>query len=109
MYYNLLKYALIDIGIVGVTFGLFSLIIPREKRHRIWEKHISGFSKFVVFMFIISITINAATAYITYRLLYERYLNIIAPAVQSVIIGFVAACVPRRGVGDEPSKEDPAR
>lgn len=98
---NFLKYALVDVGIIIVSFVLFSAIISGSRRHRIWEKYISAFSKFVIYIFIITVVINILTAVIVYKLRYERYLNIIAPSVQSVLIGFVAACVPRRGVGDE--------
>ena len=104
---TLLKVGLADIGIIIVTFLIFSAIIPGYKRHRIWEKHISSFAKFVIYIFIASLAINVLTATIVYSLDYERYLNFIAPSVQSVLIGFVAACVPRRGVGDK--KEETAK
>jgi hypothetical protein len=96
-----LKVALADLGIIIVTFLFFTAIISGEKRHKIWEKYISAFSKFVIYIFILTIGINILTAVIVYKLQYERYLNIIAPSVQSILIGFVAACVPRRGVGDK--------
>lgn len=98
--YTFLKVALADIGIIIVTFGFFTAIISREARHRIWERYISAFSKFVIYVFLLTIAINILTAVIVYKLRYERYLNIIAPSVQSILIGFIAACVPRRGVGD---------
>lgn len=96
-----LKVALADIGIIIVTFAFFTAIIPGDKRHRIWEKYINAFSRFVIYIFILTIAINILTAVVVYRLRYERYLNIIAPSVQSILIGFIAACVPRRGVGDK--------
>lgn len=95
-----IKVAFADIGIIIVTFVFFTAIIPGNKRHSIWEKYISAFSKFVIYVFILTIAINILTAVVVYRLRYERYLNIIAPSVQSILIGFIAACVPRRGVGD---------
>lgn len=103
--YTFIKVALADIGIIIVTFVIFTALIPGDKRHRIWEKYISGFSKFVVYVFILSIAINIITAVIVYKFQYERYMNIIAPSVQSVLIGFIAACVPRRGVGDNKEEE----
>lgn len=105
--YTFFKVALVDIGIIILTFGLFSAIIPGRTRHTIWEKYISAFSKFVVYIFILTVVINILTAVIVYALQYERYLNIIAPSVQSILIGFVASCVPRRGVGDR--KEERVR
>ncbi len=105
--YTFFKVALVDIGIIILTFGLFSAIIPGRARHTIWEKYISAFSKFVVYIFILTVVINILTAVIVYALQYERYLNIIAPSVQSILIGFVASCVPRRGVGDR--KEERVR
>lgn len=98
--YTYLKVLLADIVIVIVTFVIFSALIPGQKRHVLWEKYISSFAKFVIYIFIISLVINILTAVIVYSLQYERYMNIIAPSVQSILIGFVAACVPRRGVGD---------
>lgn len=105
--YTFFKVALVDIGIIILTFALFSAIIPGRARHTIWEKYISAFSKFVVYIFILTVVINILTAVIVYALQYERYLNIIAPSVQSILIGFVASCVPRRGVGDR--KEERVR
>lgn len=104
---NLVKIGLADIGIIIVTFLLFSAIIPGRKRHTIWEKHISSFAKFVIYIFIASLAINVLTAVIVYALQYQRYMNFIVTGVQSILIGFVAACVPRRGVGD--NKEETAK
>lgn len=97
--------AIADVIIIIVSFALFSALISGEKRHRIWEKYISSFSRFVIYIFIITIAVNVITALIVYALRYERYLNIIAPAVQSIIIGFVASCVPRRGVEHNKGKD----
>lgn len=96
-----LKFALLDLVIFIVSFAIFSALISGNKRHIIWEKYISSFAKFVIYIFILALAINILTAVIVYALRYERYLNMIAPAVQAVLIGFVAACVPRRGVGDK--------
>jgi hypothetical protein len=97
---TLLKYLLVDVAIIIVSFGLFTALIPGRARHNIWEKYISAFSKFIIYIFIATIAINVITVLIVYALRSEHYLNIIAPAVQSVLVGFVAACVPRRGVED---------
>jgi hypothetical protein len=99
------RVALLDLGIIVITFIIFSAAIPGAKRHVIWEKYISSFAKFVIYIFIATLVINVLTAYIAYTLGYERYLNIIAPTVQSFLIGLVAACVPRRGVGDNTTEE----
>lgn len=101
---NFLKLILAEIAVVLISFALFSGIIPRVTRHRIWEKYVSSFAKFVVYIFIVSVAITAITAFIVYRLRLERYFNVIAALVQSVLIGFVASCVPRRGVGDKEGK-----
>ncbi|WDC85455.1 hypothetical protein PL321_09100 [Caloramator sp. mosi_1] len=95
---RLLLIALANIGIVIVTFFIFSFIFSGEWRHKIWEKYISSFAKFVVYIFIVSLIINIITAWAVYALQLDRYINVIVPMVQSIIIGFVAACVPRRGV-----------
>jgi magnesium-transporting ATPase (P-type) len=90
-----------DIAIVIISFLIFSALIPGSKRHVIWEKYISSFAKFVIYVFIATAAINALTAYIVYALRYEKYLNIIAPFIQSILIGFIAACVPRRGINEK--------
>lgn len=92
------KVALADVIIIFISFILFSALIPGDKRHKIWEKYISSFSKFVIYIFAVTIAVNVITALIVYALRYQRYLNIIAPSVQSIVIGFIASCVPRRGV-----------
>lgn len=98
---RLLLIALSNIGIVIVSFFIFSFIFSGEWRHRIWEKYISSFAKFVVYIFIVSLLINVLTAWAVYALSLERYINVIVPMIQSIIIGFVAACVPRRGVSHD--------
>jgi hypothetical protein len=100
-----LKTALADAGIIIITFLLFTAVIPGDIRHKIWEKYISSFAKFVVYIFIATVVINLVTALIVYKIRYERYMNIIAPSVQSVLIGFVASCVPRRGFEDKKREE----
>jgi len=95
----------VDVVIVLVTFFLFSRLISGEKRHRIWEKYISSFSRFVIYLFLVTVIINSITALIVYSLRYQKYLNYIAPAVQSILIGFIASCVPRRGVEENKSKQ----
>ncbi|WP_342455571.1 hypothetical protein [Caloramator sp. Dgby_cultured_2] len=54
--------------------------------------------------FLVTVIINVITALIVYSLRYQKYLNYIAPAVQSVLIGFIASCVPRRGVEEKSLK-----
>ena len=100
-----IKTALADAGIIIITFLLFTIVISRDIRHKIWEKYISSFAKFVVYIFIATVVINIVTALIVYKIRYERYMNIIAPSVQSVLIGFVASCVPRRGFEDKKQEE----
>lgn len=90
--------AVADVIIILISFMIFSALISGEKRHRIWEKYISSFSRFVIYIFAVTIFVNVVTAIIVYSLRYQRYLNIIAPSVQSIVIGFIASCVPRRGV-----------
>lgn len=93
--------ALLEIGIIVVSFFIFSALISGEKRHKIWEKYISSFARFVIYIFILTVVINVITAVIVYKLRTERYLNVISPSIQSVLIGFIVSCVPRRGVGDK--------
>jgi hypothetical protein len=99
--YTFLKIALLDVVIIILSFVLFSAVISGQRRHMIWEKYISSFAKFVIYIFIATVAINVV---IVYAVRYEKYLNVIAPTVQSVLVGFIASCVPRRGAGDRNEK-----
>ena len=87
--------------IVFISFLIFSALIPGDKRHKIWGRFISSLSTFIIYIFIISAVSTAVTAYVVYSLRTERYLNSIVAIVQSVFVGFVVSCVPRRGAGDK--------
>ena len=103
---NFLKLILAEIAVVFISFAFFSFIIPGDKRHKIWEKYISSFAKFVIYIFIIALAVTGITALIVYALRLERYLNVIAALVQSFVIGFILSCVPRRGAGDKKKEKD---
>lgn len=60
----------------------------------------SSFAKFVIYIFIISILITGITAFILYKTSYIAYINIISPALISILVGFLMSTVPTRGEGD---------
>lgn len=91
---------LLDIGVIGVSYLIFRFTLRGEWRHKIWEKYVDSFSMFIMLLFIITILINVLTYAILSAVRITRYLYVIAPAVSSVIVGFVIASVPQRGVED---------
>lgn len=99
--------ALIDIVIIFAAYFIFRSVLSGPLRHRIYEKFISSFGKFVIYIFIVSAAITGIAAYILYRTRYVIYLNIIAPALVSIFIGFVVSTVPTRGAGDKNTKTNP--
>lgn len=97
--------AVLDIIVIFVSYYLFKSIISGPTRHRIYEKYLSSFAKFVIYIFIASALITGLSALILYKTRYIVYLNVIAPVLVSVLIGFVISLVPTRGAGDKKSKD----
>ena len=92
--------ALLDIVIIAVSYLIFRYTLSGEWRHSIWEKYVDSFSMFVMILFAVTAAVNVATFYILFSMGQKRYVNIVAPSVVSVIVGFVIASVPQRGVED---------
>jgi magnesium-transporting ATPase (P-type) len=97
--------AAVNIVIILVAFFIFKSIISGPTRHRLYEKFMSSFAKFVIYIFLAAVIINVITALIFYRTRYVAYINIIAPAVVSILVGFIASTVPTRGIGDEKKEQ----
>ncbi|AAK81162.1 magnesium-transporting ATPase (P-type) [Clostridium acetobutylicum] len=98
---NFLISSALDIVLIFAAYFIFRSIISGPTRHKIYEKFISSFGKFVIYIFIVSAAITGIAAYIMYRTRFVSYLNIVAPALVSVFVGFVISTVPTRGVEDE--------
>ncbi|MDP4144531.1 MAG: hypothetical protein Q8936_08660 [Bacillota bacterium] len=96
--------AIVDIVLIFSSYFVFKNIISGPTRHRLYEKFLSSFAKFVIYIFILAVAITAITAFILYRTRYISYLNIVAPALVSILIGFIVSTVPTRGIGDEEKK-----
>jgi hypothetical protein len=101
---NFLISAAINAVLILIFFFVFKAVISGPTRHRIYEKFMSSFAKFVVYIFIGSVVITGGTALILYKTNYVAYINIAAPALVSILVGFVASTVPVKGVGDEKIK-----
>jgi membrane protease YdiL (CAAX protease family) len=91
---------LLDIAVIAVSYLIFRYTLSGGWRHKIWEKYVDSFSMFVIILFVATAVVNVATFLILRALDMKQYVNIVAPAVGSVIVGFVIASVPQRGVGD---------
>ncbi|MFT8312803.1 MAG: hypothetical protein ABF633_00955 [Clostridium sp.] len=101
---NFIISAGMDLVLILISYFLFRSIISGPTRHRFYEKFMSSFAKFVIYIFVASILITGITALIVYRTRYVVYINIIAPALVSILIGFIVSVVPTRGAGDKRHK-----
>jgi hypothetical protein len=102
---NFFVSALVDIVLIFMSYFLFRKIISGPTRHRLYEKFFGSFAKFVIYVFIATIVITGLTAFVLYKTWFIAYINIVAPALVSILVGFVMSTVPTRGVGDNKSKE----
>jgi magnesium-transporting ATPase (P-type) len=102
---NFLISAAVDIILIFISYFLFRNIISGPTRHRLYEKFFGSFAKFVIYTFIATLIITGVTALILYRTWYIAYINILAPALVSILVGFLMSTVPTRGAGDEKSKQ----
>lgn len=93
--------AAIDIALILVSYYIFRNIISGPTRHGLYEKFMSSFAKFVIYIFAASLLITGLTALVLYKTRFIIYLNIIAPALVSLFIGFVVSIVPTKGYGDK--------
>jgi succinate dehydrogenase hydrophobic anchor subunit len=98
---NFLIAAVADIVLILVSYFIFRAIISGPTRHRLYEKFLSSFAKFVILIFLASLIITGITALALYRTRYIQYINIVAPALVSILVGFIVSTVPTRGYGDK--------
>lgn len=91
----------VDIILILVSYYLFKSVLSGPTRHKIYERFLSSFAKFVIYIFIGSVIITGITALIFYKTRFIAQLNIIAPALVSIFIGFIISTVPTRGIGDK--------
>jgi len=98
---NFLITAGADIVLILVSYFIFRSIISGPTRHRLYERFLSSFAKFVILIFLASLIITGATALILYKTRYIQYVNIAAPALVSILVGFIISTVPTRGIGDK--------
>lgn len=98
---NFLVSAIVDIVIIFTSYFLFSRIISGPTRHRLYEKFMSSFAKFVIIIFVASVLLTSLTALVLYKTRYIVYINVAAPALVSILVGFVMSTVPTRGTGDK--------
>lgn len=103
---NFLISALLDIVLIFVSYGIFKAIISGPKRHKLYEKFLSSFAKFVIYLFIITAAITGITALILYKTRYVTYLNVVASALVSIFVGFIMSTVPIKGEGDQKEKSN---
>lgn len=96
---------LLDIAVIGISYLIFRYTLSGEWRHRVWEKYIDSFSIFIMILFVITAAVNFITFSILNYLRIKQYVNIIAPAVVSILAGFIIASVPQRGVEDDRAKK----
>ncbi|MCY6485695.1 hypothetical protein OW763_15305 [Clostridium aestuarii] len=98
---NFLISSSVDIILILTSYYLFKTVISGPTRHKIYEKYLSSFGKFVIYIFIASVLITSLTALVLYKTRFIVYLNIIAPALVSLLVGFTISIVPTRGITDK--------
>lgn len=101
---NFLISAGVDIIFIFAAYFLFRAVIRGPLRHKMYERFFSSFAKFVIYIFLLSAIITSIAAYILYRTRYIAYVNIIAPALVSILVGFLMSLVPTKGISDEKDK-----
>lgn len=97
---NFLISAAVDIILIFVSYYTFKAAISGPTRHRIYEKYLHSMSKFIIYVFIFTVLITGVSALVLYKTRYVVYLNVIAPALVSIFVGFIISLVPTRGEGD---------
>jgi hypothetical protein len=102
---NFLVSALVDIFLIFASYFLFRKIISGPTRHRLYEKFLGSFAKFVIYVFIATVVITGLTAFVLYKTWFIAYINVIAPALVSILVGFIMSTVPTRGAGDTKGRE----
>ncbi|WP_125154121.1 hypothetical protein [Clostridium rectalis] len=98
---NFLISSLANLVLIFISYFLFRNIISGPTRHKLYEKMFSSMSKFIIYVFIITVAITGLTALILYKTSLVPYINIIAPALVSILVGFIMSTVPTRGKGDK--------
>jgi len=98
---NFLISAVIDIVLIFISYFTFRAVISGPTRHRIYEKYLHSMSKFIISIFIITVLITGICAFVLTKTRYIVYINIIAPSLVSIFIGFIISLVPTRGEGDK--------
>lgn len=89
--------ASLDLILILISYFIFRASIRGPKRHKIYEKLMSSFAKFIIFLFIVTVAITSITAIILYKTRYIAYINIVTPSLVSIFVGFVVSTVPTRG------------
>lgn len=98
---NFLISAAANIILIFASYFVFKGIISGPTRHRLYENFFGSLSKFIIYLFIITVLITGLTAFILYRTRFIGYINVVAPALVSILVGFIMSTVPTRGSGDK--------
>jgi len=101
---NFLISTAVNIVLIFISYFLFKKLISGPTRHKIYEKIFSSFAKFVISIFLITVVITSVSALVLYKTRFIAYINVIAPALVSILVGFVMSLVPTRGIGDKEKK-----
>jgi hypothetical protein len=98
---NFLISAIVNIILIFASYFVFKNVISGTTRHRLYESFFGSLAKFIIYLFIITVLITGLTAFILYRTRYIAYVNVVAPAIVSILVGFIMSTVPTRGAGDK--------
>lgn len=98
---NILISSAMNIILILISYYLFKSVISGPTRHKIYERFLGSFAKFIIFIFLASVIITGITALIFYKTRFIGSLNIIAPAIVSIFVGFIISTVPTKGLEDK--------
>ncbi|WP_027625394.1 hypothetical protein [Clostridium lundense] len=98
---NFLISSAANIVLIFASYFVFKGIISGPTRHRLYENFFGSFAKFIIYLFIITVLITGLTAFALYKTRFIAYVNVVAPALVSILVGFVMSTVPTRGSGDK--------
>ena len=88
---NFLITAGLDIILILVSYFIFRSVISGPTRHRLYEKFLSSLAKFVIYIFIVSVAITGLSALVLYKTRYISYVNVLAPSLVSIFVGFIVS------------------
>lgn len=97
---NFLISSVVNLALISMSYFVFKSILSGPTRHKLYEVLLGSMSRYVIYVFLATVVVTGLTALVLYKTRYISYINIVAPALLSLLIGFLMCTVPTRGEGD---------